>query len=209
MIPTTSASCWTSPRMWLEMKTVLPLEARCRSVARMATMPAGSRPLAGSSRRSSRGSLSSAPAMPEPLLHPERVAGDLVPRPLPQPDELEQLLDPGPGHVRRRWPPARAGSRDPTGTDRTTATRSAPRRRTGDVGRVRRTADQGARSCPRPAGSDRSAGASSWSCPRRWAPGSRTPRRPARTAPARRAPRASRSASGVRAWQGPGPYPES
>ena len=35
-----------------------------RSVARMATIPAGSSPLAGSSSRSRRGSLSSAPAIP-------------------------------------------------------------------------------------------------------------------------------------------------
>ena len=64
MIPTTSAICWTSARRWLETKTVLPIEARCRSVSRMATIPAGSRPLAGSSRSSSFGSLSSAPAIP-------------------------------------------------------------------------------------------------------------------------------------------------
>src|SRR3989304_1145880 len=37
--------------MWLEMKTVLPLDARWRSVSRMATMPAGSRPLAGAAGR--------------------------------------------------------------------------------------------------------------------------------------------------------------
>ena len=31
---------------------------------------------------------------PEPLLHPERIRLDLVPRPIAEPDELEQLLDP-------------------------------------------------------------------------------------------------------------------
>ena len=64
MIPITSASWLTSPSRWLEMNTVLPIEARWRSVSRIATIPAGSRPLAGSSRRSSFGSLRSAPAIP-------------------------------------------------------------------------------------------------------------------------------------------------
>src|SRR5215210_2415517 len=64
MMPTTSAICWTSARRWLDTRTVLPSAARRRSVSRMATMPAGSSPFAGSSRSSSVGSLRSAPAIP-------------------------------------------------------------------------------------------------------------------------------------------------
>ena len=50
--------------------------------------------MAGSSRSSRRGIAEEGRGDAEPLLHPERVRLDLVPRPIAQPDELEQLLDP-------------------------------------------------------------------------------------------------------------------
>jgi len=55
----------TSPRMWLDMKTVTPC-SRASSMRRwrISTIPAGSKPSAGSSRRSSAGLCSSALASP-------------------------------------------------------------------------------------------------------------------------------------------------
>ena len=125
MIPTTSARCWTSPRMWLDMKTVLPVEARWRRVARIATIPAGSRPLAGSSSSSRRGSLSSAAAIPSRCFMPERVGLDLVARAIAQAHQLEQLLDPSVRRQRRRSPRAPGGSPGRTGRGRTMAIRSS------------------------------------------------------------------------------------
>ena len=54
----------------LDGKTVLPAAARRRSVSRIATMPAGSSPLAGSSRSSSRGSERRVPAIPSRCFMP-------------------------------------------------------------------------------------------------------------------------------------------
>jgi len=70
MIPTTSASTCTSASRWLDTNTVLPLAARLLSVSRIATIPAGSSPFAGSSSSSSRGSLISAPAIPSRCFMP-------------------------------------------------------------------------------------------------------------------------------------------
>src|SRR5690242_5394375 len=64
MIATRVQICCTSLSTWLEMKTVLPEAARPRSRSRISTMPAGSRPLAGSSRINRSGSLSSETARP-------------------------------------------------------------------------------------------------------------------------------------------------
>jgi len=51
-------------KQWLERKTVLPLAPNVRTSSLISRMPAGSRPLLGSSRMRSLGSLSSAAAMP-------------------------------------------------------------------------------------------------------------------------------------------------
>jgi hypothetical protein len=65
MIPTRVASRSTSPRMWLDMKTVTSRSrAIARNPSRTSTTPAGSSPFAGSSRMSSSGSWSIARASP-------------------------------------------------------------------------------------------------------------------------------------------------
>src|SRR5665647_1930653 len=63
MIETVSATCSTSSRMWLLTRTVLPCSPSDRIVLRISRMPAGSRPLVGSSKISRSGSLSSVAAM--------------------------------------------------------------------------------------------------------------------------------------------------
>ena len=63
MIETVSATCSTSPRMWLLTSTVRPLSARARIVSRISRMPAGSRPLVGSSKMSRSGDFSKVAAM--------------------------------------------------------------------------------------------------------------------------------------------------
>src|SRR4029079_9920619 len=63
MIETVSATCSTSSRMWLLTRTVLPCSPSDRIVLRISRMPAGSRPLVGSSKMSISGSLSSVAAM--------------------------------------------------------------------------------------------------------------------------------------------------
>ena len=63
MIETVSATCSTSARMWLDTRTVLPWSASPRMVLRISRMPAGSRPLVGSSKISRSGSLSSVAAI--------------------------------------------------------------------------------------------------------------------------------------------------
>src|SRR5665647_2241990 len=60
---TVSATCSTSSRMWLLTRTVLPCSPSDRIVLRISRMPAGSRPLVGSSKMSRSGSLSSVAAM--------------------------------------------------------------------------------------------------------------------------------------------------
>ena len=70
MIATSSAICSISGRMCDETKTVLPLADEPWRSARMSTIPAGSNPLAGSSSRSSGGSLRSAAAMPSRCFMP-------------------------------------------------------------------------------------------------------------------------------------------
>ena len=57
------------------------------------------------------------------LLHAERVAGDLVGRPLAEAHQLEELLDSARPTSLRRWSRWPAGSRGPTGKGRTTGTR--------------------------------------------------------------------------------------
>ena len=57
-------------------------------------MPAGSRPVAGSSSRSSLGSRKQRGGDPEPLAHPVRVAAHPVLGPVGQLDGLERLIDP-------------------------------------------------------------------------------------------------------------------
>ena len=62
MIVTWSQMSWISARMWLDTSTVTPAAASSRTRSRISRIPAGSRPLAGSSRISSSGLLSSAEA---------------------------------------------------------------------------------------------------------------------------------------------------
>ena len=90
---TRSAVCWISDRMWLETKTVRPSAPSRRTSSRTSTMPAGSRPFAGSSRISSAGSFSSAAADPEPLLHPERVGLHAIVGALGQAHDLQHVRD--------------------------------------------------------------------------------------------------------------------
>src|SRR4051794_7628031 len=95
----------------------MPLSARRRTSSRMSRMPAGSRPVAGSSSSRSRGRRSRAAAargggagggrggrgggggggggggVPEPRAHPVRVAADLVLRAVAQLDGVEDLVD--------------------------------------------------------------------------------------------------------------------
>ncbi len=59
---TSSTVCWTSLSTWLETSTVRPSAASARRNCRSQAMPAGSSPLAGSSRISTSGSPSRAPA---------------------------------------------------------------------------------------------------------------------------------------------------
>ena len=63
-IATRSHSSCTSGSWWLESSTVMPSSASRRISARMSRIPAGSRPVAGSSRISRRGRRSSAAAIP-------------------------------------------------------------------------------------------------------------------------------------------------
>ena len=131
-------------------------------------MPSGSRPLAGSSRTSSRGSPSSDWASAEPLPHPGRVAAGALARERRDAGQLEQLVDPGSGTpaaaaMVRRW--------------------SRPDAARVHVGRLERRADDGqrpvelgvrpavdGRACPTSAGPGPAASAASWSCRRRWGP---------------------------------------
>ena len=64
MISTWSTVCATSASTWLETSTVRPPDANARRKSRSQRTPSGSRPFAGSSRISSSGSPSSAPASP-------------------------------------------------------------------------------------------------------------------------------------------------
>ena len=70
MIPTTSASCSTSSSRWPRSARSCRCWVSQRSVSRMATMPPGSRPLAGSSRSSRSGSDSIAAASPRRCFMP-------------------------------------------------------------------------------------------------------------------------------------------
>ena len=88
-----SATCWTSNRMWLETKTVLPSAPRRRISSRTSTIPAGPSRFAGSSRRSSSGSFSSAAPMPGRCFHPEGVRLHLVTRALRKSYLVEHLAD--------------------------------------------------------------------------------------------------------------------
>src|SRR5579884_2539583 len=69
MIATLSHSSSTSARMWLESRIVIPCAARRLTRSRMSRIPAGSRPVVGSSSRSSFGSRSSAAAQVDELEH--------------------------------------------------------------------------------------------------------------------------------------------
>ena len=71
MIPTVSAMASISPRMWLETITVISYSSLIRfSRSRTCLMPAGSRPLVGSSRISSLGKPSRAAARPSRCFMP-------------------------------------------------------------------------------------------------------------------------------------------
>ena len=58
-------------------------------------LPAGSRPLAGSSSTSSRGCGEQRGGQPEPLAHPQREAPDPVVGDVGEPDLLQRVVDAG------------------------------------------------------------------------------------------------------------------
>ena len=207
MIPTTSASCWTSDRMWLETNTVLPDAASARSVSRMPDDP-GRVEAVGRlvEQQQLRVVEQRAPRCPAAASCPAS-----SPRPCPS-----------------------RGRRGSTSSS-SSSTRAAGHRRPGRRERAQvlaarqervegRRLDQRARprtaACrsPRPNGWPRSSTvpavradrarsgcASSWSCRRRWARGTRRRRPSARAGRARRGPPATRTASpGPRS---PGPRP--
>jgi len=64
MTTTSSTVCATSASTWLETSTVPPEETKSRRKSRNQRTPAGSSPFAGSSRTSTSGLPSSAPANP-------------------------------------------------------------------------------------------------------------------------------------------------
>ena len=175
MISRRSATASTSRSRWLESRTVPPRSAKSRSTPRIQRMPSGSRPLAGSSRISTSGSPSRACAEPEPLAHAERVlAHALAGRGWSSPTSVEQLVDARRRHARssarrRRAPRGRGGR----GAGRAASSRT-PTRGPG-CWRARVRAVEHRAACPRRASRARRASASSWSCRRRWARGTRSP----------------------------------
>ena len=193
MIPTTSASCWTSARRWLDTKTVLP---RRREVAqRLAHGHDAGRieavgglveeqqlRVAEERRRRCPVAASCPASSARPCRWP--VPGG------PTSSSSSSIRLVGVGAPAAA---ARAGSPGRRGTGRTPAARSARRRRTGAGGHPGRRACRAARSCRRRRGSGRSAGASWWSCRRRSARGSRRPPPSARSGRARSGRRASRT----------------
>ena len=82
---------------WLETNTARPSDARRLSSVRTHKMPSGSRPLMGSSKRSTPGSPSSAAAMPSRWVMPKRELPGPLARHGGQSHELEQLVDAGGG----------------------------------------------------------------------------------------------------------------
>ena len=104
MMPTRSQSSCTSVIRWLESRTVQPAAPSRRTSRRMSAMPAGSRPLVGSSRTTSRGSFSSAAATPRRCFMPSEYVAYLSRGPAGQFDLVQHdgdpvVADPGvPGH---------------------------------------------------------------------------------------------------------------
>ena len=78
MIATRLQSSSTSDIRWLDSITVRPSSASRRTSSRMSRMPAGSRPVVGSSSTSSFGLRISAAGDTQPLLHAVRVAADAI-----------------------------------------------------------------------------------------------------------------------------------
>ena len=104
------------------MKTVLPCAARPRNRSRISTMPAGSRPLAGSSRINRSGSLSSAIARPRRCFMPiEYVLTRSSVTALERNNSSTSSIR-FPARPRGGWPP-RAGCRGPTCSRRAPGTR--------------------------------------------------------------------------------------
>ena len=93
MIVTLSQISSTSAMSWELSSTVSPLAASRLTSARMSRMPAGSRPLAGSSSTSSLRLAQQAGRDAEALAHPVGVAADLAVGPVGQVDDLEDLLE--------------------------------------------------------------------------------------------------------------------
>ena len=190
-IATRSAVCWISDRMWLETKTVRPSAPSWRSSSRTSTIPAGSRPFAGSSRISRAGSFMQGRRDPESLLHPERVGLHQVVRTVGEPDPLEHAVD------RRPADPVEPGE------DLEVPAAGEAREQRGRLDdrpdrRVRRWAARRASPCPscraspRSVRPDRGGTGSSWSCPPRSAPGNRRRRPRAPPGRAHRPPRCGR-----------------
>ncbi len=188
-IATRSAVCSTSDRMWLETKTVRPSFPSDRISSRTSTMPAGSRPFAGSSRISSAGSFRRAAAIPSRCFIPsEYVRTASAPRsasptrastrsiaassyPPTRPEDLEVPPAREPGEQRRLLHD-RAHRADHAGEPV-----RGPRRPSAACGR-------------RSAGRDPAGIGSSWSCRRRSVPGTRR-RRPREHRGRDRRPRSS------------------
>ena len=101
MIVTVSAICCTSLRMWLETRTVLPRRARLRSIVRISWMPAGSRPLVGSSKISRSGFFSSVAAIARRCFMPSEYLPNLSPLRRPRPNFFEHGVNSTPRRPNR------------------------------------------------------------------------------------------------------------
>ena len=181
MMATRSHVCSISARMWLDTNTVRPSRAERSHSSRTSTMPAGSRPLAGSSRIEQLRVLQQRGRDAEPLLHAERVVPHAVVGALGEADASRTRRSRS-----RRCRRSRRGSRGSAGRERGTAPAS---RRSPRPGRYRRAAGAavGAEQ-PHPPGvgrRGRGGTGSSSSCRRRSGRGSRRrrPRAPSRSSP--------------------------
>ena len=112
--------------------TVAPPACSSAMMPRTSRVPAGSRPLVGSSRTTRRRGSSSAAARPSRCFMPERVAAVPAVRGLAEPDPVQRGVHGGRDRPRRaaaaRWPRPGAGSPGRTGTGGTPGPRPAPRR---------------------------------------------------------------------------------
>ena len=129
MMPTTSASCWTSGRRWLDTKHGLALPGEDSAAARAwpRCPPGRGRCRA---RRAAAGRGRTAARRDASAVHAQRIGRDLVARPVPQARPLQHLARCASATLARRCAAeARAGSRGPTGMGRRRGLDRARRRR--------------------------------------------------------------------------------